>query len=70
MNNFTFYSPTCFVFGRDGHKMAGLAAEIGVRYHRTEKLAFGAVLSDHAYLLRPASRCNMMDLRLYASLTL
>ena len=60
----------CFVFGRDGHKMAGLAAEIGVRYHRTEKLAFGAVLSDHAYLLRPASRCNMMDLRLYASLTL
>ena len=60
----------CFVLGRDGHKMAGIAAEIGVRYHRTEKLAFGAVLSDHAYLIRPRSRCNMMDLRLYVSLAL
>ena len=60
----------CLVLGRDGHKMAGIAAEIGVRYHRTEKLAFGAVLSDHAYLFRPESRCNMMDLRLYVSLTL
>ena len=60
----------CFVLGRDGHKMAGIAAEIGVRYHRTEKLAFGAVLSDHAYLIRPRSRCNMMDVRLYVSLAL
>ena len=60
----------CLVFGRDGRKMAGISAEIGVRYHRTEKLAFGAVLSDHVYLFRPASRCNMMDLRLYVSLTL
>lgn len=65
-----FGPEVCFVLGRDGHKMAGLAAEIGVRYHRTEKLSFGAVLSDHAYLLRPANRCNMMDLRLYASLML
>ena len=60
----------CLVLGRDGNKMAGIAAEIGVRYHRTDKLAFGAVLSDHAYLFGPVSRCNMMDLRLYVSLTL
>ena len=65
-----FGPEVCFVLGRDGHRMAGIAAEIGVRYHRTEKLSFGAVLSDHAYLLRPVNRCNMMDLRLYASLTL
>ena len=65
-----FGPEVCFVLGRDGHRMAGIAAEIGVRYHRTEKLSFGAVLSDHAYLLRPVNRCNMMDLRLYASLML
>jgi hypothetical protein len=60
----------CFVLGRDGYKIAGIAAEIGLRYHRTEKLSFGAVLSDHAYLIRPESRCNMMDLRLYVPLAL
>ncbi len=44
---------------------AGLAAEVGLRYHRFENLFLGFSLSDHYYLLPYDDIENQFDVRLY-----
>ncbi len=44
---------------------AGLAAEIGLRYHRLENLFFGFAFSDHYYLLPYKDIENQFDVRLF-----
>ena len=45
----------------------GLAAEIGVRYHRSEKFTVGFAVADHYYLLPLSQRMNRMDLKAFLS---
>lgn len=48
--------------------MAGVTAEIGVRYHRNEKFTFGLAVSDRCYFIPKIS--NSMDVRIFFSKTL
>ena len=45
----------------------GLAAEIGVRYHRSEKFTVGFAVADHYYLLPLSQRMNRMDAKAFLS---
>jgi hypothetical protein len=60
----------CFAAGDDGYFTVGIAAEAGVRYHRTDKLAFGLELADKQYLSDRAHVANMMEMGAYVSLSL
>ena len=60
----------CLAAGDYSYFTAGIAAEAGVRYHRTGKLAFGIGISDQQYLSDREHVCNMMDLGVYVSLSI
>lgn len=59
----------CFAAGRGGYVSAGIAAALGVRYHRTEELSFGIVLTDSQYLSDREHIGNIMDLGAFVSLS-
>lgn len=59
----------CFAAGRGGYVSAGFTAALGVRYHRTESLSFGLVLTDSQYLSDREHICNIMDIGAYVSLS-
>lgn len=60
----------CLAAGGDGYFTVGITAQAGVRYHRTERFALGLELSDSQYLSDRAHVCNMMDVEVYASLSI
>lgn len=60
----------CLAAGGGSWFSAGISAEIGVRYHRTEKLSFGLELADRQYLSDRAHIGNMMDIGAYVSLSI
>ena len=59
----------CLAAGGGGYVTAGFAAELGVRYHRSERLSFGLELADRQYLSDRAHICNLMDIGAYVSLS-
>lgn len=58
-----------FSFVKDNKVYFGIAAEVGVRYHRFKTLSLGFVLSDHQYIYHRADRINKMDLKLFITKT-
>ncbi len=68
----------CEVFGAFGPEIglrlvndtainAGLALEVGLRYHRFPNLSLGLSISDHYYLIPYTDMVNRMDIRFYAT---
>ena len=58
-----------FSFVKDNKAYFGVAAEVGVRYHRFKTLSLGLSLSDHQYVYHRADRINRMDLKLFMTKT-
>lgn len=47
----------------------GLDAELGVRYHRWEKIAIGFAVADHYYLYPRPERANRMEFKAFLGVT-
>lgn len=45
----------------------GLSAEIGLRYHRSERFTVGFAVDDHYYMLPLSQRVNRMDAKVFLS---
>ena len=56
-----------FGFVKDNSVYFGIAAEVGVKYHRFKTLSLGLALSDHQYLAPVSKRVNRMDLKLFVT---
>ena len=56
-----------FTMIKDSDFRAGLSVEMGIRYHRTPRLAFGLSVADHYYLLPAQKDSNRFDLRVFMS---
>ena len=56
-----------FRFVKENSVHFGIAAEVGVRYHRFKTVAFGLSLTDHQYLAPLSKRFNWMDLKLFVT---
>ena len=56
-----------FTFVTDGVVRYGLAAELGLRYHRYRNFSIGFALSDHYYVKPRAKMINRMELKAFLS---
>lgn len=56
-----------FTFVTDGVVRYGLAAELGLRYHRYKNFSIGFALSDHYYVKPRAKMINRMELKAFLS---
>ena len=56
-----------FTFVTDGGVRFGLAAELGLRYHRYKNFSIGFAVSDHYYLAPRSNMINRMELKAFLS---
>lgn len=56
-----------FTFINGNSVKAGMAIEIGLRYHRYKNFSIGFVVSDHYYLVPTTSMANRLELRAFLS---
>lgn len=58
-----------FTMFTDAKAKLGLAAELGIRFHRSKDLVIGMSLSDHYYLIPNTDMANAFDVRLFMTKT-